>query len=56
VAAALQEVHRRSPRADVVVAGYLTYWRPGGCYPADPYHPNANGMANAAAIIAGAVR
>ncbi|HWO67942.1 MAG TPA: SGNH/GDSL hydrolase family protein [Umezawaea sp.] len=119
VAAALQEIHRRSPSARVVVAGYLTYWRPGGCYPADPYrpadadyiqestdgvarmlrqqasangatfvdirgpsaghglceqpanrwvegaspaspaypyHPNANGMANAAAIIAGALR
>jgi lysophospholipase L1-like esterase len=39
VAAALAEVHRRSPRAEVVVVGYLTYWRPGGCYPADPYTP-----------------
>ncbi len=37
VAAAIEEVHRRSPRAEVVVVGYLTYWRPGGCYPADPY-------------------
>jgi lysophospholipase L1-like esterase len=37
VAAALAEIHRRSPGAKVVVAGYLTYWRPGGCYPADPY-------------------
>jgi len=39
VAAALEEIHRRSPRAEVVVAGYLTYWRPGGCSPADPYLP-----------------
>ncbi|GAA5039895.1 lysophospholipase L1-like esterase [Thermocatellispora tengchongensis] len=37
VAAALEEIHRRSPRADVVVVGYLTYWRRGGCYPADPF-------------------
>ncbi|MFC6083728.1 SGNH/GDSL hydrolase family protein [Sphaerisporangium aureirubrum] len=39
VAAALEEIHRRSPRAHVVVVGYLTYWRPGGCYPGDPYTP-----------------
>jgi lysophospholipase L1-like esterase len=39
VAAALAEIHRRSPRAHVVVVGYLTYWRPGGCYPTDPYTP-----------------
>ncbi|MFJ1767218.1 SGNH/GDSL hydrolase family protein [Amycolatopsis sp. NPDC088138] len=37
VAAALAEIHRRSPAARVVVTGYLTYWQPGGCYPADPY-------------------
>ncbi|GHF70909.1 lysophospholipase L1-like esterase [Amycolatopsis bartoniae] len=39
VGAALAEIHRRSPRAKVVVTGYLTYWRPGGCYPADPFAP-----------------
>ncbi|RSD16817.1 SGNH/GDSL hydrolase family protein [Amycolatopsis eburnea] len=37
IAGALAEIHRRSPAARVVVTGYLTYWRPGGCYPADPY-------------------
>ncbi|WP_229796252.1 GDSL-type esterase/lipase family protein, partial [Saccharothrix coeruleofusca] len=37
VGAALEEIHRRSPDADVVVVGYLTYWRPGGCYPTDPF-------------------
>ncbi|UOX92683.1 SGNH/GDSL hydrolase family protein [Amycolatopsis sp. FBCC-B4732] len=37
IAAALEEIHRRSPAARVVVTGYLTYWRPGGCYPADPF-------------------
>ncbi|WP_328457211.1 SGNH/GDSL hydrolase family protein [Amycolatopsis sp. NBC_00438] len=37
VGAALTEIHRRSPAARVVVVGYLTYWPPGGCYPADPY-------------------
>ncbi|WNV88106.1 SGNH/GDSL hydrolase family protein [Umezawaea sp. Da 62-37] len=39
VGAALEEVHRRSPNARVVVVGYLTYWRAGGCYPTDPYLP-----------------
>ncbi|MEU4222042.1 SGNH/GDSL hydrolase family protein [Actinoplanes sp. NPDC026623] len=38
-ASSLAEIHRRSPRAHVVVTGYLTYWRPGGCYPGDPYFP-----------------
>jgi len=37
LAGALTEIHRRSPQARVLVAGYLTYWRSGGCYPADPY-------------------
>lgn len=37
VAAALEAIHRASPAAEVVVVGYLTYWRPGGCYPEDPY-------------------
>jgi hypothetical protein len=37
--AALTEIHRRSPRAEVVVTGYLTYWRRGGCFPADPFTP-----------------
>lgn len=36
--AALEEIHRRAPDADVLVLGYLTYWQPGGCYPADPIH------------------
>jgi hypothetical protein len=36
VDAAIQEIHRRSPRAEVVVVGYLTHWRTGGCYPVDP--------------------
>ncbi|WP_432828422.1 SGNH/GDSL hydrolase family protein [Dactylosporangium sp. CA-092794] len=39
LAAALTEIHRRAPRARVLVVGYLTYWRPGGCYPADPFRP-----------------
>jgi lysophospholipase L1-like esterase len=39
MAAALTEIHRRSPHARVIVTGYLTYWRPGGCYPADPFTP-----------------
>ncbi|MET1073639.1 MAG: SGNH/GDSL hydrolase family protein [Umezawaea sp.] len=39
VGAALEEIHRRSPNARVVVVGYLTYWRAGGCYPTDPYLP-----------------
>jgi lysophospholipase L1-like esterase len=39
VGAALDEIHRRSPHAKVVLTGYLTYWRPGGCYPADPFAP-----------------
>lgn len=37
IAAALEHIHRESPHADVVVVGYLTYWRPDGCYPADQY-------------------
>ncbi|MGI5126468.1 SGNH/GDSL hydrolase family protein [Pseudonocardia sp. CA-107938] len=36
IAAALDEIHRRSPDAEVLVVGYLTYWRPGGCHPVDP--------------------
>lgn len=39
IAAALTEIHRRSPHADVVVVGYLTYWQPGGCSPRDPIPP-----------------
>lgn len=39
MASALTEIHRRSPHAKVVVVGYLTYWRRGGCYPADPFAP-----------------
>ncbi|MEJ3749796.1 SGNH/GDSL hydrolase family protein [Actinomycetes bacterium KLBMP 9797] len=39
LAAALKEIKRRSPQAAVAVVGYLTYWQPGGCFPADPYVP-----------------
>jgi lysophospholipase L1-like esterase len=39
VAAALVEIHRRAPEAEVLVVGYLTYWRPGGCHPVDPIPP-----------------
>jgi lysophospholipase L1-like esterase len=39
VAAALGEIHRRAPEATVLVVGYLTYWRPGGCHPVDPIPP-----------------
>ena len=34
--AALDEVERRSPNAKVLVTGYGTYIRPGGCYPVQP--------------------
>ncbi|WP_083267899.1 SGNH/GDSL hydrolase family protein [Lentzea guizhouensis] len=34
--AALDEVKRRSPDAKVLVTGYGTYIRPGGCYPRQP--------------------
>lgn len=34
--AALDDIRRRAPHADVVVAGYATYIRPGGCYPREP--------------------
>ncbi|MGH3714886.1 MAG: SGNH/GDSL hydrolase family protein [Micromonosporaceae bacterium] len=36
VAAALDEIHRRSPSATVLVVGYGTYFAPGGCWPTDP--------------------
>ncbi|MFC4949660.1 SGNH/GDSL hydrolase family protein [Pseudonocardia sp. GCM10023141] len=36
IGAALVEIHRRAPHARVVVVGYGTYWKPGGCWPADP--------------------
>lgn len=39
IAAALQEIKRRSPHATVVVTGYGTYTRPGGCWPSVPLHP-----------------
>lgn len=39
IGAALDEIGRRAPDADVVVVGYLTYWRPGGCSPRDPIPP-----------------
>jgi GDSL-like lipase/acylhydrolase family protein len=39
VASALVEIHRRAPEAEVLLVGYLTYWRPGGCHPVDPIPP-----------------
>ncbi|MFI9454663.1 SGNH/GDSL hydrolase family protein [Amycolatopsis sp. NPDC052450] len=33
VGAVLDEIHRRSPDARVVVVSYATYFKPGGCYP-----------------------
>ncbi|MDG4863408.1 SGNH/GDSL hydrolase family protein [Streptomyces sp. T-3] len=34
--AALDEIHRRSPHAKIIVTGYGTYIRKGGCHPAQP--------------------
>lgn len=34
--AALDEIKRRSPNAKLLVSGYGTYIRPGGCYPRQP--------------------
>ncbi|GAA4665206.1 SGNH/GDSL hydrolase family protein [Amycolatopsis dongchuanensis] len=54
VGAALNEIHRRSPHAKIVVTGYLTYWRPGGCFPADPYTPaDANYIQSRLDMVAG---
>lgn len=39
IAAALAEITRRSPQAEIVVTGYGTYTRPGGCWPVVPLHP-----------------
>lgn len=36
VAAVLEEIQRRSPKADVYVVSYATYWKPGGCFGLDP--------------------
>ena len=33
---ALTEIRHRAPNAEIVVAGYGTYIRPGGCYPKQP--------------------
>ncbi|GGI83492.1 hydrolase [Saccharopolyspora subtropica] len=35
----LVEIRRRAPHARVVVVGYGTYLRPGGCYPKEPVWP-----------------
>jgi lysophospholipase L1-like esterase len=35
-AAVLDGIRARSPEAEIVVVGYGTYVRPGGCYPAQP--------------------
>lgn len=32
----LEEIQRRSPKADVYVVSYATYWKPGGCFGPDP--------------------
>lgn len=37
--AALDQIHTLAPQATVLVVGYLTYWQPGGCFPADYYTP-----------------
>lgn len=34
--AALDDIAHRAPHAKIVVAGYATYIRPGGCYPKEP--------------------
>ncbi|MGI5129295.1 SGNH/GDSL hydrolase family protein [Pseudonocardia sp. CA-107938] len=39
IAAALAEIQRRSPHATVIVTGYGTYTRPGGCWPSVPLYP-----------------
>lgn len=36
-ATALEEIARRAPRAEVFVVGYGNYFRPGGCYPVQPF-------------------
>lgn len=36
VGAVLDGIHERSPDARVVVVGYATYWKKGGCFPLDP--------------------
>lgn len=37
--AALDEIKRRSPQAKLLVTGYGTYSRPGGCHPRQPVWP-----------------
>lgn len=37
IAAALDEIGRRSPYAEVLVVGYATYFQPGGCWPREPF-------------------
>ncbi|MCI2418921.1 SGNH/GDSL hydrolase family protein [Saccharopolyspora sp. K220] len=32
----LDQIQRRAPKAEIVVVGYGTYLRPGGCYPKEP--------------------
>lgn len=36
VGAVLDEIAKRSPKADVYVVTYGTYWKKGGCYGLDP--------------------
>jgi hypothetical protein len=36
--AAVQQISQRSPNADIILTGYLTYWKKGGCpETGDPY-------------------
>ncbi|MFI0257913.1 SGNH/GDSL hydrolase family protein [Streptomyces sp. NPDC017056] len=39
IAAALRQIHRRSPHAKVYVVSYGTYFQPGGCWPKEPIWP-----------------
>lgn len=36
LADAIQRIHAKAPAAKVVLVGYLTYWKPNGCYGTDP--------------------
>lgn len=36
LADAIQRIHAKAPDAQVVLVGYLTYWKPNGCYGTDP--------------------
>lgn len=36
IASAVQAIHQKAPAAKVYLTGYITYWKPGGCWPTDP--------------------